>query len=104
MELRELLSGLRGGAALNQAADQAGLEPDQAHAAMQGILEHVGAGGAVDEVATVVAGKVGVSPDQVQALLPQVLPLLQGHAAASGGEAQGVLGGLIGRLSGLSPS
>ena len=101
MELRELISGLRGGDALTQAADQAGLEPGQAHDAMQGIVEHICGGGAVDEVATVVAGRVGVSPDQVQALLPQVLPLLQGHAAAAAdGETQGMLGGLIDRLGG----
>lgn len=102
MELRELLSGLRGGDALNQAAAQAGLEPDQAHEAMQGVVEHVSNGGSVEEAAAAVAGRVGVSPEQVQALLPQILPLLQGHAAAApDGETQGMLGGLIGRLGGL---
>jgi hypothetical protein len=101
MELSDLLSGLRGGEALTQAAGQAGLEPDQAHAAVQGVLEHLSGGGALEQVADVVAAKVGVSPDQVQALLPQVLPLLQGHAQMASGETQGMLGGLIGRLGGL---
>jgi hypothetical protein len=100
MDLRELLSGLRGSSALNQAADQAGLDPDQAHDAMHGIVEHMTQGGAAEEVASVVAAKVGVSPDQVQALLPQVLPLLQGHAEGEAGEAGG-LGGLLGKLGGL---
>ena len=101
MELGNLLSGLRGNPALSQAADQAGLDPGQAHDAMQGIVEHVCSGGAVDEVADVVAARIGVSPEQVQAFLPQVLPLLQGHAADASGETQGELGGLIGRLGGL---
>jgi hypothetical protein len=101
MELSDFLAGLRGNEALNQAAGQAGLEPGQAHAAVQGVIEHLSGGGAVEEVANAVAAKVGVSPDQIQALLPQVLPLLQGHAEGASGEAQGFLGGLLGRLGGL---
>jgi hypothetical protein len=103
MELGNLLSGLRGNPALNQAADQAGLDEGQAHGALQGIVEHVCSGGRVEEVADAVAAKVGVSPEQVQAFLPQILPLLQRHAAGAGeGEGgQGALGGLIGRLGGF---
>jgi hypothetical protein len=101
MELGNLLSGLRGNPALSQAADQAGLDPGQAHSALQGVVEHVCGGGRVEEAADAVAARVGVSPEQVQALLPQVLPLLQGHAADASGDAQGELGGLIGRLGGL---
>jgi hypothetical protein len=100
MNLTDVLSGLRGSEGLNQAADQAGLDPGQAHDAMHGVLEHLAAGGGVEEAANVVAGKLGVSPDQVQALLPQILPLLQGHAEGATGEAQGMLGGLIGRFLG----
>jgi hypothetical protein len=101
MNISEMLSGLRGSAGMTDAADQAGLDPAQAHEATQGIVEHLCSGGGVEEVADVVAAKVGVSPDQVQALLPQILPLLQGHAAGASGEAQGLLGGVIGRLGGL---
>lgn len=101
MDFRDLLSGLRGSDALNQVAGQAGLDPDQAHDAMHGIIEHVCSGGSVEEAADAVAGRFGISPDQVQALLPQVLPLLQGHAACADGEQQAGLGGLIGRLGGL---
>jgi len=101
MDFRELLSGLQGSEALNQAAGQAGLDPDLAHEAVHGIIEHVCQGGSVQEAADAVAARVGVSPDQVQALLPQVLPLLQGHAACADGEQQAGMGGLIGRLGGL---
>jgi hypothetical protein len=102
MNLSEMFSGLRGSDALNRAAGQAGLEPDQAHEAVQTAVEHVAGGGAITEVVGVVASKVGISPEQVQALLPQVLPLLQGRDAAAGGEeSQGGLGGLLGRLGGL---
>jgi hypothetical protein len=101
MELQELLSGLHGGDALNQAAGQAGLEPGLAHQAMQGVIEHMNSGGAAEEVVSVVAAKCGVSPDQVQAFLPQILPLLQAHAEGTSGEAQGMMGGLIARLGGF---
>lgn len=52
-------------------------------------------------MATSVAAKVGLSPDQVQAFLPHVMPLLQGHADGAPEGSQGLLGGLMGRLGGL---
>jgi hypothetical protein len=105
MNLTDLLSSVGGGEALSQAANQAagaaGVEPGQAHGAMQEIIEHMAAGGAESEMVEVVASKCGLSPDQVQAILPHVMPLLQSHAEGATGETQGLLGGLIGRLGGL---
>jgi hypothetical protein len=45
-----------------------------------------------------VAAKVGVEPDQVQQLLPNVMGLLQGHAENASEGVQGMLGGLMGSL------
>jgi hypothetical protein len=48
-----------------------------------------------------VAGKTGIDPSQIQAFLPQVMPLLQGHADGAGAGDQGMLGGLLGSVGGL---
>lgn len=105
MNLSDLLSNVGGGEALSQAANQAageaGVEPGEAHGAMQGIIEHIAGGGGESEIVDVVAAKCGLSPDQVQAILPHVMPLLQSHAEGATGETQGLLGGLLGRLGGL---
>jgi hypothetical protein len=48
-----------------------------------------------------VAGKTGIDPSQIQAFLPQVMPLLQGHADGAAAGDQGMLGGLLGSVGGL---
>jgi hypothetical protein len=101
MDIQNLLSGLASSGALNQAASGAGLSPDEAHGAVAGVLEHMCSGGGAEEVATVVASKTGLDPAQVQAFLPQVLPLLEGHAANTSGGTQSALTGLIGQLGGF---
>ncbi len=68
---------------------------------MQGVAEHVNGGGQMDGMIEAVAAKAGLDPTQVQAFLPYVLPLLQQHAQATTGGAQGELGSLIGSLSGM---
>jgi len=51
-------------------------------------------------VADAVAGRTGISPEQVQAFLPQVLPLLQAHSDNASEGVQSVLGGVISSMSG----
>ena len=100
MDIREIVAGIASSGALGDAANQAGLDPNQAQNALHGVLEHFGGGGSLEGVAEAVAAKAGISQVQVQAFLPQVLPLLQGHAANANEGLQGVLGGLINSVSG----
>jgi hypothetical protein len=99
MDLQGILSSIGGSDALSAAAGQAGIAPEQAQSVLQGVLEHAANGGAPEEVVDAVAGKTGLDPAQIQAFLPQVMPLLQGHADATGD--QGGLGGLLGSVGGL---
>jgi hypothetical protein len=99
MDLQGILSSIGGSDALTAAAGQAGLAPDQAQSVLQGVLEHVDAGGGAEGMVDAVAGKTGLDPSQIQAFLPQVMPLLQGHADGTGD--QGMLGGLLGSVGGL---
>lgn len=100
MDIREIVSGISSSGALESAASQAGLDPSQAQDALHGVLEHFTNGGSVEEVADAVAAKAGISQDQVNAFLPQVLPLLQGHAENAEEGVQSVLSGVMGSLSG----
>jgi hypothetical protein len=100
MDLQGLLSSIGGSDALSAAAGQAGIEPDQAHSVLQGVLEHATSGGGADGIVDAVASKTGLDPAQIQAFLPQVMPLLQGHADAAGGD-QGGMGGLLGAVGGM---
>jgi hypothetical protein len=100
MDLQGLLSSIGGSDALNAAASQAGMEPDQAHSALQGVLEHLSTGGAAEGVVDAVAAKTGLDPSQIEAFLPQVMPLLQGHADAAGGDQSG-MSGLLGAAAGM---
>ena len=76
-----------------------GLDPSQAQDALHGLLEHFDGGGSLDGLAESVAAKAGISQDQVQAFLPQVLPLLQGHAENADEGLQSVLGGIMNSMS-----
>jgi len=98
MDLNQIVSSLRSSGAVGQLADSNGLSHDEAHGAILGLLEHLSGGAAPESAAESVAAREGISPDKVQALLPQVLSLLQGHAA-SGAAPEG-LGGLLGQLGG----
>jgi hypothetical protein len=99
MDLEGILSSIGGSDALTAAAGQAGIAPDQAQSVLQGVLEHASAGGGAEGVVDAVASKTGLDPAQIQAFLPQIMPLLQGHADAAGD--QGGLGGLLGSVGGL---
>ena len=96
MGLLDIVSGIASSGALQNAASQAGVDPDQAQTMLQGVLEHVNNGGAIEEAADAVAAKTGMDPSQVQQFLPQIQGLLQGHADNATGESQGLLGGLLG--------
>jgi hypothetical protein len=102
MDIAEIASGIGASDALQQAAEKAGMDPSQAQAALQGVLEHVDATGSTEGMVEGVAAKAGISPSLVQAFLPSVLGLLQGHAANASEGVQGVLGGIIGSLQNTS--
>lgn len=102
MDIAEIASGIGASDALQQAAAKAGIDPSQAQAALQGVLEHVDANGSTEGLIEGVAAKAGLSPSLVQAFLPSVLGLLQGHAANASEGVQGVLGGIIGSLENTS--
>jgi hypothetical protein len=99
MDLQAIAASTGGSDALTAAAGQAGLAPDQAQSVLQGVLEHAAEGGGAEGMVDAVAGKTGIDPAQIQAFLPQVMPLLQGHADGAGD--QGMLGGLLGSVGGL---
>jgi hypothetical protein len=99
MDLEGILSSIGGSDAFTAAAGQAGLAPDQAQSVLQGVLEHAASGGAPEGVVDAVAGKTGLDPAQIQAFLPRVMSLLQGHADATGD--LGGPGGLLGSIGGL---
>jgi len=101
MDLQGILSSIGGSDALANAAGQAGLAPDQAQSVLQGVLEHAAGGGDSEGMIDAVAGKTGVDPSQIQAFLPQVMPLLQAHADGAAVGDQGMLGGLLGSVGGL---
>lgn len=100
MDIQAILSGLAGGGSLQAAADQAGVEPGQAQALLQGVLEHVGGGGGLEGLVEAAAGRAGVDPGVAQQFLPMVMGLLQNHAAQAPDAAQGPLGELMGSLQG----
>lgn len=101
MNIQEILAGIGSSGALASAAGNAGLTAPQAHATLQSVAEHVDGGGGIEGMAEAVAAKVGITPDQVRAFLPYVLPLLQQHAQAAPASAQGGLGALLGSLGGV---
>ena len=100
MDIGGIISQLQSNGALHPAAQAAGVEPQKAGSILQGILEHFDAGGAPEGMAESVASRFGVSPQQVEALLPQVMPLLEDHAQSTG-ESAPALGGLLGSLRSL---
>ena len=104
MDIESLVAGLRSSGALDHAASEAGLAPNQAQAAVRGMADHVNGGGGAEGMIDAVAARAGLDPAQVQAFLPHVLPLLQQHAQATAGGAQGEFGSLLGSLSAMAGS
>jgi hypothetical protein len=98
MDIQEIVSGIGSSDALKGLAEKIGLSPDQAQGALQGVIEHVSAGNPLEGMVEGVASKIGIDPAQVQQLLPNVMPLLQGHADNASEGVQGMLGGLLGSL------
>ena len=98
MDIGEIVSGIGSSQALQDAAARAGVDPAQAQAILQGVLQHVNGGGDVSGMAEGIASKAGVDPAQVQQFLPSVMGLLQGHAENASEGVQGMLGGLLGSL------
>ena len=101
MDIQEIVSGIASSDAIKSAAARVGVDPAQAQSVLQGVLEHVGAGGDMESLIGSVAAKTGVDPGMVQAFLPHIMPLLQGHAANASEGVQGVLSGLVGSLGGM---
>ena len=101
MDIQQVVSELQSSGAMTNAAGAAGISSDHAENVVQAMIEHVGAGGAGEEMISSVAARCGIAPDQVQAMLPHVLPLLQSHAAAAGEGDQGMFGGLMATARGL---
>lgn len=98
MDIQEIIAGLGSSSAVQEAAAKAGLSPDAAQGALQGVLEHVSSGQPAEEMAQSVAGRVGVDPSQIAQFLPSVMGALQQHVQASPEGAQGLLSGLLGSL------
>jgi hypothetical protein len=100
MDLAGIVSQIQSSGALGSAAQDAGVHPDNASGILRGLLEHAQEGGAAEGMIETVAAKAGVSPQQVEAFLPQIMPLIQGHAQ-NAPQTQSGLGGLMGSLGGL---
>ena len=99
MDINDIVSALGSSGALQNAASQAGVDPSQAQNILGSLLAHVNDGGPVQGMVDAVAAKAGVDPSMIHQFLPMVLPLLQGHADATGDPTGGV-GNLIGALGG----
>jgi hypothetical protein len=101
VDIQEIVAGIASSDAIKSAAASVGVDPNQAQSILHGILEHVDGGGGIEGIVESVAGKTGIDPETVQSFLPQVMPLLQGHAANASEGVQGVLGSLVGSLGGM---
>ena len=100
MDIQEIVSGIGASRALQDVAANAGISPNQAQSAVQGLLEHVSAGQPHDSMVETLAARVGLDPSQVQQLLPNVLGLLGDHAQNANEGVQQALGGILGGLQG----
>ena len=101
MDIESIAAMIGGGDALSSVAARLGISPDQAQAALHGVLEHTANGGAADGVVAAVAAKAGIDPSVAEQFLPSVMGLLQGHAESTGEGGQDALGGLLGSVGGL---
>jgi hypothetical protein len=85
---------------LAAAAAKVGVEPGQAQDMLHHVVEQVASGGSLEGMAEEIAGKLGISPDQVQKFLPSVMGLLQGHADNAEEGVRSVIDGLTANLAG----
>jgi hypothetical protein len=100
MDIGEIVAGIGSSSALQDAAGKVGISPDQAQAAIQGVLQHVQSGEPMEGLVESVAAKAGLDPSLVQQFLPSVMGLLQGHADNASEGVQSTLGGIMGALQG----
>jgi len=98
MDIGEIVAGIGSSSALQDVAGKVGISPDQAQAAIQGVLQHVSSGDSMEGLVESVAAKAGLDPAQVQQFLPSVMGLLQGHADNASEGVQATLGGIMGSL------
>ena len=90
MDIGEIVWGITLEPRTGNPAAQAGLGPEPARSALGGVPEHCNGGGSLEGLAETV-GERGSGQNQVQAFVPQVLPMLQGHAENSDEGVQSVL-------------
>ena len=83
MDIPQIVAAMTASGALADAAARTGVEPAEAGTILTGILAHIDAGGRIAGVAGAVAANTGLDASRIEAFLPQVLPLIQGHAAAA---------------------
>jgi hypothetical protein len=100
MDIQQIVAGIGSNNALQTAAGKAGISPDQAQSALQGVLEHVSAGQPAEGMVESIAARAGIDPAQVQQFLPSILGVLQQHAANAPEGAQSGLSGLMSSLQG----
>lgn len=98
MDIGEIVAGIGSSSALQDVAGKVGISPDQAQAAIQGVLQHVSSGESMEGLVESVAAKAGLDPAQVQQFLPSVMGLLQGHADNASEGVQSTLTGIMGSL------
>lgn len=98
MDIGEIVAGIGSSSALQDVAGKVGISPDQAQAAIQGVLQHVSSGEPMEGLVESVAAKAGLDPAQVQQFLPSVMGLLQGHADNASEGVQSTLSGIMGSL------
>lgn len=101
MDIQRVTSSIESSQGLKDAAGRAGLDPGQAGAILQGVIDHAAAGDGVEGMVSGIAEKVGIDPAQVQQFLPSVMGLLRQHSETAPAGAQE---GLSGILSGLQSS
>jgi hypothetical protein len=102
MDIGEIVAGIGSSSALQDVAGKVGISPDQAQAAIQGVLQHVSSGESMEGLVESVAAKAGLDPAQVQQFLPSVMGLLQGHADNASEGVQSTLTGIMGSLQNSS--
>ena len=100
MDINDIAAGIGSSPALQDLAGKLGIAPDQARSALAGVLQHVSSGQGLENVVEQVAARAGIDRAQVQAFLPSVIGLLQGHAQTAPAGAQDALSGLVSSLEG----
>jgi hypothetical protein len=95
MAIADIASGIGASDALKKAAAKAGMDPEEAQATLQGVIEHVTQNGSTEQMIETVAARTGVDPSKIKSFLPNVTGLLQGHADAAPEGVRSMLSGII---------